>query len=1017
MQNIGNREQKSVLSLASTISPSIAPTRSSLTSRFWKSTTTSTRGSGAKTCEEAVPEHELDYQLAQVIKKLGYSGHIIEFDCFFDSNGEEDDDDEDSDETPLVHREFIMFPYKGVNRLLRGTLLHYSIWKSKDTYTDAFPLPGTSLVSLMLQANAEIDAKASYTNGSDSNGKEKPRTILEAIHLAAGLGNVNALQVLADHAAACNIDQTELVNKMTTRGNDPFYAPIHEAAFLGQVDAVRWLLTMKARPDEKNVEGFTALHWMVVTGLSNESELEGVVQLLVSANAKLDASTETARLSGRGEPRPKIPMEVAVLPGSRYPRKLLVHLSPGLNTVSPDNSFLRDLCVLASLNKRAAEEMARSVVGNSQFHPRVRATAQEEGEALMLAYLLSSAPFAAADVLDVLYVKPKEEDSRHHPIPARASLWGLCHDIEMRVTYQCDYRVEKQQGSNIMWPLFKYSIGEGQASAWHSYLFKGSDKETGLNHHMYDVETNVLLFPNLMDVHILMALTTLRRGDMVLFHRLPIQACISAGWRLLVKKEYLISTFFFGVLELVTLLNWGFIGVHANCRDGQLICSQRGEESSPLSWTIVLAGALRDAVTVVWWFAAYSKCREEAYLGMAKKLNSGHHKVVNLNHQWAYTSFFSKTGVLGELLLVGMKFVFLFRAGHFGTQKVQSQKTWLCLATIIQCWRFVYSLRVVVSGFNMIIILIHTFFNGIMVEVLALAVAMYLTFAAAFLMLKGDVSLGIAGLNLYRSLIMADGETFDKVGLNQDEKQPVLTLIMVVATLLFNIVMLNLIIAIYTTEYAQTEKDAISLFFKERAWIICHRSLGQSKLPMWVASSRRIRRYLKVVVCLTLITPGCVLLLALWGSFRLEGTGCISAAFSIAFGQSLWQALLSQSFYAKMSQEDNGEARPRFVWACHSADLREHRMMHLSLGPAAMKERFSILDNSLRKVRDDQAELKSQVKKLLQSQQQSAHPRRKPALLRTKTQLPGLLLQASAKQPARAAGYPSFASSQPGLSL
>jgi len=167
------------------------------------------------------------------------------------------------------------------------------------------------------------------------------------------------------------------------------------------------------------------------------------------------------------------------------------------------------------------------------------------------------------------------------------------------------------------------------------------------------------------------------------------------------------------------------------------------------------------------------------------------------------------------------------------------------------------------------------------------------------------------------------------------------------------------------------------LFFQERAWIICQGILEHNKLPMWLATSPRARMCLGFTVFLCLAIPFCALIPTLWVVHRVDATPITGAAFSLAFGQVLWQALLTQGFWSSNMKLESREQQTMFLWTCHNADLRAHRMTHLSFSPASLKERFGSLDTSLKHVKEQVQHLGAKIDTLIEQNQNSKRLRRR----------------------------------------
>ena len=211
------------------------------------------------------------------------------------------------------------------NQYMRGRLLHFAVWfSSKNRERDA------DSVNLVLDNRADPNAKATYLSFAGHS-----ETVLEAIHIAAGLGHVAALEALWSHTR--REEQRNLANMPCFVGDRPHYMPIHDAIYLqseGAAEAAIWLLQHGAQPNATNMDGFTPLHWAAFRGLGRgrEKGLEDMVCMLVKSKADLAARTS----AGLRVPHfsDKTPLEMAALPGSDFPMSLMHLLA---------QSFHRDL--------------------------------------------------------------------------------------------------------------------------------------------------------------------------------------------------------------------------------------------------------------------------------------------------------------------------------------------------------------------------------------------------------------------------------------------------------------------------------------------------------------------------------------------------------------------------------------------------------------------------------------------------------------------------------------------------
>lgn len=102
---------------------------------------------------------------------------------------------------------------------------------------------------------------------------QPPREYVLAIHGAVQKGDLAAIKAMVNG------------NPQILNARDPLYGdtPLHRAAYLGQSDLVRLLLTSGAGLNARNDIGYTALHWAAI-----EDNGE-IVEILIAAGADINA--------------------------------------------------------------------------------------------------------------------------------------------------------------------------------------------------------------------------------------------------------------------------------------------------------------------------------------------------------------------------------------------------------------------------------------------------------------------------------------------------------------------------------------------------------------------------------------------------------------------------------------------------------------------------------------------------------------------------------------------------------
>jgi len=807
-----------------------------------------------------------------------------------------------------------LFEYK--NRQLTARLLHFAIFWSHHHGEEH-----ATSVRLVLQAHADLSAQASY------DGRGGARIELECIHIAAGLGDVPAMKALLDWHPVLEWESEQLLDRFSMIDGKPFYAPLHDAAFLGRKDAVMWLLENDADATLENKDGFTALHWVAFQGLQSKDELKSTVLSLVEHKAKLNVKTSVDAPDPRK--RGLQPLEMAALHESRFPKELMYLLAPSLqldkshsnlssklfdsdssNLFDSDNShsnfgatgssLLTDLCVLAGHHRMAALKLAQQLKYSPRLHNRARASSQEEGVVDRVAHLFHTVPLAAADFLDILLIHPEVQDPQRHPINTRASFSGFFQSVYMRCAYQSDATDKEVCGTRLLWPEWKLDPAMDTWPDWHGELVQVPDRRYQASICEYDAETKVLLLPDVININVLMALAQTSSVNKQVFANFTVQAIVSFVWKELVAPVLAVSMFF-ELVELMVLLHWGLaplcLHFESCSNDGLVYLAKR---SSSIHWSILFAGFLREVINVVWGLLAY-----------IRQWNTCRQKDGSLHELYRPIAILKKSGCTPQLLHSGLKAVFLWSSMQSSGGPLSGQaRALLAVNLALQSWKLIYRLRVVLVGANKLLLFAHTFLSGSMREMISVSFLVYASFVFIHLVIRHDPLHDHGGwkwtaLHLYRTLIIGDGESLDSIGVSTEEEEPLLTGFMIFGTAIFNIVIMNLFIAIYTTQYGQLEGDGELLFHQERASLAC-RSILQSQKVQDLGPSRCARILLTVTVPLA-FSAGIVLLTLPEDPWRELAAGLF------AFAEVLWQALCMRSRCET--------SKPHFLWISHRAEM------------------------------------------------------------------------------------------------
>eukprot|EP00929_Paragymnodinium_shiwhaense_P076499 TRINITY_DN39346_c0_g3_i1.p1 TRINITY_DN39346_c0_g3~~TRINITY_DN39346_c0_g3_i1.p1 ORF type:complete len:1122 (-),score=298.52 TRINITY_DN39346_c0_g3_i1:36-3401(-) len=703
--------------------------------------------------------------------------------------------------------------------LARCRLLHYAIYRAAIINN---PTEAQAAVWRVLEAGADLSAKAMYQT---KKGSVTIEAELEAIHLAAGLGCVPALEALLKWAEEkCGEDGSTYIRRYATVRESqslddavPFYCPIHEATYQGHTNTISWLLEKNADAAAPNKDGVTPLHFVALIAgtqsLAYDKEVEDIVRKLIANGASLEARSAGEVLPYPGMPflQHKIPLEIAA--ETQYPKQLLDLLAPSSQTTTgrSEPRLFADIILLSQRNMAVAEGYAHQIreraadPAEATLKHALAREAQVPGHVDRLASMIYMVPMAAADILDILTEEPEVQDVAKHPIPARTKLAGA----PMRCTYQTD----ATRRNGILMPQWKFDASGSDASdssSWHSKLIEASNLE-GRQDDVYDVETKVCLMPNMMDVDVFMALSRTWDVHNTIFARLPVQGAVYCLWDNLVWRIFLQSWLSY-VLELASLMWWGLVDTHAE-QQALHAASGRASVTATICLAVLLSGVFREGFNVCWWaLAHWSKWHSHT----DPKLKSLWHPLVLLMDPW-----FVLTWLLWlprvALCMDIWRILAMTSSGQAAKHHDFAQAL-LAFNAFVQGFRVTYMFRLV-HRFKRILVIFKTFFSRTIAEMSLIACMVFMSFSFAFLMLLRSRQTSWVVVYLYRGLIFGDGDGLDKMGLKAEEDSddhPALVGFMVLGTMVFNVTIMNLFVAIYGNEYDMMEQETTLLFVKER---------------------------------------------------------------------------------------------------------------------------------------------------------------------------------------------------------
>eukprot|EP00443_Scrippsiella_acuminata_P050096 CAMPEP_0115537688 /NCGR_PEP_ID=MMETSP0271-20121206/88464_1 /TAXON_ID=71861 /ORGANISM="Scrippsiella trochoidea, Strain CCMP3099" /LENGTH=945 /DNA_ID=CAMNT_0002970505 /DNA_START=84 /DNA_END=2921 /DNA_ORIENTATION=+ len=751
-----------------------------------------------------------------------------------------------------------LLPYKG--RPLKGRLIHFAIWKAATMGQEE----GEALVQKVLDAGADKESKASYITRKKREGHGYKINELKAVHIAVAFGCIPALNVISKPPT----DVSMLVSTWSLLdGTEKFYLPIHEATFTGQKHSVIWLLKHGAAAAEPNLDGYTPLHWLALQGLEPKADLEIVVKSLVEHAAELDKRS----ISG---PKGEIPLQLAAADNSKFPRDLMYLLMPSAqdedeqNADDDDkNTFISDMCLLASFNTRTANQFAR------------HRAAQKKNAVDRMAHLFHKAPAAAADIMDILTTAPVVQDEGYHPIYRRAKL------------DQDD--VVKADGIRI--PQWGYDAGARKAPSWHQLLIPVLDNREDGNEDVDDVQTKAVLLPNILDIDLIKALARMPQAHINTFDRLSVQGVLYCLWDHFVCRA-IYALIFSDFVDLYLLVVWGYLRTESIPEEEVSWLQAFG---LAMMWCILAANLVRDVFSALWRFWAHYKkyCEHRVkfnqwvssnttdgspsptarsgMLGPTANSRFAHGRTLrergrppSLHALWRPLAFLTWPLLMTELVPACVKTAFIYSVFPQEGAMSEVQHGFLTASTLLQCLKLLYTLSLTNFGKKVPTIL-RAFFSraisGMMFNVfLALS-----SVALACSMSNPAQTLTWHMLRLYKGVFLGDSGAFEELRLN-----PVLLVI----TMFISVCIHNLMIAIYGNEYDRLEQNSERYFLRERARCCCEYLLAVKKLQP----------------CRTMLPIGLLVgfIVAFLLGLLLTPRGCS------AFGTLRWRMAMAVSFAA-----------------------------------------------------------------------------------------------------------------------
>mmetsp|Transcript_37984 Transcript_37984/g.88737 ORF Transcript_37984/g.88737 Transcript_37984/m.88737 type:complete len:1065 (-) Transcript_37984:8-3202(-) len=917
----------------------------------------------------------LKERLASVVAKVsGNSDILLDFDL------------EDPFEDVLT--------YKG--HKLRANLLHYAL---QHAFKEGEP--SARSVRAVLKAKADPLAFAKYTH---KYGQGE----MQAIHIACGLSYIPALEAL--WAAVPEEDRVELVqmpsrwtpkDMSSNRLKDTyvdFYHPLHDACYHAQPNAIRWLLEKQADVNAKDKDGCTALHVLAKNGCQGdrikEQQLPRIIQDLIEAGADLDEAArplgETSNsnvrrvhsLTPRDSKRQLNTPFLLAVEKNQFPKEMLYLLVKSYWHFADPNSTLGsifdDLRQLARCSVKAATYLYDVVNKQERQGNATKAfeDAQRLGAIPRVAGLLFLSPQLGTDILDVLLEDPKVIDRGHCPIWSHANLcegvWAL--KAPMRCAYVSD---SVEVASDLRWPSWAPEEGSpSDMQRWQQELYGDIDthKDLGLRlDGVFEVTVKVLMLPGVVDLDILWALARVPVEHKRIFLKLSVQAIIQCTWR--GCRRVIASVFMLKFLDLVVCFIWGFtFADHKPLSRFDFLfdveCGEKHMQDCPNSpahwvpWCIMAADGVRGLTNAIWAAMAYWSRRAARHhvscwlpvCPRRRRFRDAEMQQVE-NSLWNVRAVLRESNMPWDFVQNIVKLCFLCMIDKLdGTPLTDSQQAFLTVIFLVDFYGLVYTVRTARGPGRTLLLLCKTLLGSTIQSILVITCVVYGAMVAAFCIIKRTKSTGWINVFAYRALMFGDGDGLDHLGMDPDKQESehdLMTGLMFLGTLVFSILIFNLLIAIYENEFDTVEKAGELYFQQERARAVSKVLLETAEVvPKHVLCG--CHKYIcKAAICSLIGLLG-VMFSGFWSdnSFLLPWTGATLLAIVQILGIAMQVPLLfcstvneevdddidwtgSRDVGAKFFRRSDRltEAHRCFLWVCHRRDLfvaQQHAAIELA---------------------------------------------------------------------------------------
>jgi len=285
---------------------------------------------------------------------------------------------------------------------------------------------------------------------------------------------------------------------------------------------------------------------------------------------------------------------------------------------------------------------------------------------------------------------------------------------------------------------------------------------------------------------------------------------------------------------------------------------------------------------------------------------------------WSPNSPWARNYAISMLLQSSLAMAYVIDLSFKDGQRSRFDDRLLAVCLLMGCCRFIWAWRLSVVG-STIYTIVETFVAGAVNQMLFITFMLLMSFIMALMVLSRLHTMGLAAY-AFRAVIFGDGDGFSDIGMDISHDtvfggkntDGVLVAFVVFGAFFFNVIVLNIIIAIYGHEYEKSQQNTPSQFMLGRA-DYCVKAILSSYMIPWKGET--FNR------CLILAASISIIISLVLGSSPVYVSGVYMwlSAVLFAVGVTLMRMALIQCDWFSPEGQDS-EDHQRFLWVCHSRD-------------------------------------------------------------------------------------------------